>query len=50
MQRLTHRLAIAVLTFIIGLTVAWVVGLYPMIEDFLVDKLSAPPSVNQGTK
>lgn len=42
MPRITFRLIVAALAFAIGIVSIWLAGLYPKIEDFLVDRLSAP--------
>ena len=50
MRRITFRIAVAILAFTIGIIGVWLVGLYPKIEDFLVDKLIPTPVLEQGAK
>ena len=50
MQRITFRLIVAVLAFAIGVIGVWLAGLYPKIEDFLVDRLSTPLNIDLRPK
>jgi hypothetical protein len=50
MRRITFRLSVAVLTFAIGVMGVCLTGLYPRIEDFVVDKLIVRLDLNPNVQ
>ena len=50
MRNKIFRLVIALLAFLVGAAGVWVSGVYPKIEDYLVDKLSPSPELDPESK